>query len=88
MAKVPAHPYIKIETTAGDIVLELDGRRAPLTVQNFLNLTDDGYFDGTIFHRVIPAASFCRWLDSFLSVPAPARVGLGVLARRHSPFGS
>lgn len=52
--KVPAHPYVKIETTAGDIVLELDGRRAPLTVSNFLKLLDSGYFDGTIFHRVIP----------------------------------
>ncbi len=52
--KVPAHPYIKFETTEGDIVLELDGRRAPLTVGNFLELVDSGYFDGTVFHRVIP----------------------------------
>ncbi len=51
---VPAHPYIKFETTEGDIVVELDGRRAPVTVANFLNLVDDGYFDGTLFHRVIP----------------------------------
>jgi len=52
--KVPAHPYIMLETSEGDIVLELDGRRAPLTVNNFLQLVDGGYFDGTIFHRVIP----------------------------------
>lgn len=52
--KVPAHPYIKFETTEGDIVLELDGRRAPITVANFLELVDSGYYDGTIFHRVIP----------------------------------
>jgi cyclophilin family peptidyl-prolyl cis-trans isomerase len=51
---VPAHPYIKLETTEGDIVLELDGRRAPITVANFLALVDDGYFDGTVFHRVMP----------------------------------
>ena len=50
---VPAHPYIKFETTEGDIILELDGRRAPITVANFLELVDSGYFDGTIFHRVI-----------------------------------
>ena len=50
---VPAHPYIKFETTEGDIILELDGRRAPITVHNFLTLLDDGYFDNTIFHRVI-----------------------------------
>jgi cyclophilin family peptidyl-prolyl cis-trans isomerase len=50
---VPAHPYIKFETTEGDIILELDGRRAPITVANFLELVDSGYFDGTIFHRII-----------------------------------
>lgn len=51
---VPAHPHIRLETTAGDIVIELDGRRAPVTVRNFLALVDSGYFDGTVFHRVIP----------------------------------
>lgn len=51
---VPAHPYVKIETTEGTIVVELDGRRAPLTVENFLGLVESGFFDGTIFHRVIP----------------------------------
>lgn len=51
---VPAHPYIKFETSEGDIVLELDGRRAPITVGHILALIDDGYFDGTVFHRVIP----------------------------------
>jgi cyclophilin family peptidyl-prolyl cis-trans isomerase len=52
--EVPARPYIKIETTEGDILLELDGRRAPITVANFLELVDSGFYDGTIFHRVIP----------------------------------
>ena len=52
--RVPAHPYVKLETSEGDILLELDGRRAPITVANFLKLVDDGYFDNTIFHRVIP----------------------------------
>jgi len=51
---VPAHPWVMLETTEGSILLELDGRRAPLTVKNFLSLVDEGYFDGTIFHRVIP----------------------------------
>ena len=49
--RVPAHPYIKLETSEGEILLELDGRRAPITVGNFLELVDSGYFDGTIFHR-------------------------------------
>lgn len=51
---VPAHPLVVLETTEGKIRLELDGRRAPITVENFLRLVDKGYFDGTIFHRVIP----------------------------------
>lgn len=51
--RVPAHPHIKFETSEGTIVLELDGRRAPVTVGNFLELIDSGYYDGTIFHRVI-----------------------------------
>ncbi len=51
--RVPAHPHIQFETTEGKIVLELDGRRAPVTVRNFLELIDSGYFDGTVFHRVI-----------------------------------
>jgi cyclophilin family peptidyl-prolyl cis-trans isomerase len=52
--EVPAHPYIKIETTEGNIVLELDGRQAPITVGYFLELVDKGFYDGLIFHRVIP----------------------------------
>lgn len=51
---VPAHPYVKLETSEGDIILELDGRQAPLTVGHFLELVDSGFFDGLIFHRVIP----------------------------------
>ena len=52
--KIPAHPYVKIETTEGNILMELDGKRAPFTVKHFLALVDDGYYDGLIFHRVIP----------------------------------
>ena len=52
--KVPPHPYIKIETSEGDIILELDGKQAPITVGHFLGLVDSGFYDGTIFHRVIP----------------------------------
>jgi len=52
--EVPAHPYVKMETTEGDIILELDGRQAPLTVGHFLKLVDSGFYDGLVFHRVIP----------------------------------
>jgi cyclophilin family peptidyl-prolyl cis-trans isomerase len=51
--EIPAHPHIRIETTEGTFVLELEGKRAPITVQNFLSLVDSGYYDGTMFHRVI-----------------------------------
>src|SRR6056297_2294785 len=44
---------ITIRTTFGDITLELDAERAPLTVKNFLSYARDGHYDGTIFHRVI-----------------------------------
>ena len=52
--EVPAHPQVMLETTEGNILLELDGRRAPLTVTQFLKLVDSGYYNGTAFHRVIP----------------------------------
>lgn len=45
---------VKLATTMGDIVIELDEEKAPVTVQNFLNYVRDGFYDGTIFHRVIP----------------------------------
>lgn len=44
---------VKIETSMGDILLELDAEKAPKTVTNFLNYVEDGHYDGTIFHRVI-----------------------------------
>ncbi|MCG6892501.1 MAG: peptidyl-prolyl cis-trans isomerase [Desulfobacteraceae bacterium] len=44
---------VKLETSLGDIVLELDAERAPKTVDNFLAYVRSGHFDGTIFHRVI-----------------------------------
>jgi cyclophilin family peptidyl-prolyl cis-trans isomerase len=52
--EVPASQHVRFETTEGNIVMELDGRRAPLTVGHILELIDNGYYNGTIFHRVIP----------------------------------
>jgi peptidyl-prolyl cis-trans isomerase B (cyclophilin B) len=46
-------PRVRLETTLGNIVLELDAQRAPVTVENFLGYVKDGFYDGTIFHRVI-----------------------------------
>jgi len=44
---------VKMETSKGTIVLELDAANAPLTVENFLTYAREGFYDGTIFHRVI-----------------------------------
>jgi len=45
---------VKLQTSMGDIVIELDEKAAPVTVKNFLKYVEDGFFDGKIFHRVIP----------------------------------
>ncbi len=47
------HPRVLIQTNLGDIVVELDRKRAPVTVENFLRYVREGFYDGTIFHRVI-----------------------------------
>ncbi len=44
---------IEIETNQGTIVAELDGEKAPITVKNFVTYANAGFYDGTIFHRVI-----------------------------------
>ena len=44
---------VRLETSHGIITIELDEKAAPLTCQNFLNYVNDGFYDGTIFHRVI-----------------------------------
>lgn len=48
------NPEVLLETTSGDILLELFPDKAPETVANFLKYVDDGFYDNTIFHRVIP----------------------------------
>ena len=48
------NPKVVFETSKGKIVLELYPDNAPETVKNFLNYVDSKYYDGTIFHRVIP----------------------------------
>ena len=45
---------VKLQTSMGNIVLELNAQAAPVTVKNFLQYVADGFYDGTIFHRVIP----------------------------------
>ncbi len=49
-----ANPVVSMKTNFGDIVIELFEAEAPVTVKNFLSYVDSGFFNGTIFHRVIP----------------------------------
>ncbi len=46
-------PRVKMETSLGDFVLTLDAEKAPKTTENFLTYVKEGFYDGTIFHRVI-----------------------------------
>lgn len=48
-----AQQRVKLETSMGDIVVELDAAKAPKTVANFLQYVQDGHYNGTVFHRVI-----------------------------------
>ena len=51
---VEASKFAVIDTTDGPIVLELDEKKAPISVANFARYAEDGYYDNTVFHRVIP----------------------------------
>jgi cyclophilin family peptidyl-prolyl cis-trans isomerase len=52
-AAVAEAPRVKLATSSGDVVLELAADQAPATVANFVQYVKDGFYDGTIFHRVI-----------------------------------
>jgi len=45
---------VKFQTTLGDFIIELDAEKAPITVKNFITYVEEGFFNGTIFHRIIP----------------------------------
>ena len=47
------NPKVKIATSMGDIVVELNAEKAPKTVANFVQYVNDKFYDGTVFHRVI-----------------------------------
>jgi peptidyl-prolyl cis-trans isomerase A (cyclophilin A) len=50
----PAMQYVLMQTSEGDIALELNREKAPITVDNFMRYVESGHYNGTIFHRVIP----------------------------------
>lgn len=60
---------IKIETTLGDIYADLYETEAPKTVENFVTLANKGFYDGIIFHRVIP--------DFMIQTGDPTGTGMG-----------
>ncbi|MGA1223782.1 MAG: peptidylprolyl isomerase, partial [Phycisphaerales bacterium] len=51
---VAAMEYCVFRTSMGDIVMELDRAKAPITVENFVGYIKDGFYDGTVFHRIVP----------------------------------
>ncbi|MAF83026.1 MAG: peptidylprolyl isomerase [Gammaproteobacteria bacterium] len=52
-ASTAEFPQVRVETTAGAFVVQLDDERAPLSVANFLQYVESGYYVDTIFHRVV-----------------------------------
>lgn len=50
---LPAFPLVRVQTSAGSFLVELDSNRAPLTVLNFLEYVDSGFYSDTVFHRVV-----------------------------------
>ena len=48
------NPHVLISTNKGDIEVELDAAKAPVSTENFLGYVDSGFYKGTLFHRVIP----------------------------------
>ncbi|GAK48000.1 peptidyl-prolyl cis-trans isomerase [Secundilactobacillus oryzae JCM 18671] len=71
-------PKVKLATTAGDIVLQLFPEQAPKTVESFTTLAKSGYYDGTIFHRVIS--------DFMLQGGDPTGTGMGGESIWKEPF--
>jgi cyclophilin family peptidyl-prolyl cis-trans isomerase len=79
---------VRIETSAGAIVVQLDAARAPLTVRNFLDYAKEGFYNGTIFHRVvngfvIQGGGFTKdMVQKPAKAPIPNESGNGLSNRR------
>jgi peptidyl-prolyl cis-trans isomerase A (cyclophilin A) len=54
LAADPQHPHVQLDTSFGKIEIELDAVKAPISTANFLAYVDKGFYNETIFHRVIP----------------------------------
>jgi cyclophilin family peptidyl-prolyl cis-trans isomerase len=82
----PPNPYpeVAFETNLGTFVVQLDRQRAPLTVKNFLHYVQTGFYNGTIFHRVIPGFVIqgggltTAYLEKRTEAPIPNESGNGL----------
>ncbi len=86
----PARPRVAMEIECdgedwGRIVLELYPDKARVTVDNFLRYVDEGFYDGTIFHRVIP--TFLIQGGGYTSLTEPKKTGLGLPIRNEARTG-
>lgn len=52
-AQLGAAPFVRVTTSMGEFIVELNPQRAPLTVENFLAYVREGFYSGTLFHRVV-----------------------------------
>jgi len=52
-AVLPDYPRVAVETNVGSFVIELNTSRAPLTVANFIQYVNSGFYEGTVFHRIV-----------------------------------
>ena len=69
-------PRVRVVTNFGDFIIRLDPNRAPLTVESFLSTVDSGYYEGTIFHRVI--AGFVAQAGGFTADVQPKETDVSV----------
>ena len=70
------HSMVKLHTNKGTITLELDAEKAPVTVKNFLEYVNSGFYNGTIFHRVIKDFMI-QFGCEFSKDPKSSRCGTG-----------
>ena len=55
------NPEVLMETSMGNVTIELNPEKAPISVENFLGYVNSGSYDGTIFHRVMKKIHESRW---------------------------
>ena len=96
------HPEVAFETSLGSFVVQLDRERAPLTVSNFLHYVDSAFYDGTLFHRVVPGFVIqgggftTAYVEKKTGAPIPNESGNGLsnlrgtiaMAREYDPHSA